>query len=170
MNKIAILLSVIILTFALTACDSSNRADDSNANNGSSIDDETQVTESTNNTNHDNYVPKKAVPDNLPIYPEAILWSDTISYGEGNNWQWLYSTTGSGNEIVEFFTKELQNLGFEIDEEYTIAFREEFFVTTTDSVINVYWLDSDNLTDDVTADTPNRHYGIIINLDEWKTQ
>jgi len=115
-------------------------------------------------------VPKKAVPDNLPIYPEAILWSDTISYGEGNNWQWLYSTTGSGNEIVEFFTKELQNLGFEIDEEYTIAFREEFFVTTTDSVINVYWLDSDNLTDDVTADTPNRHYGIIINLDEWKTQ
>lgn len=169
MKKIAFLFTAFILVFALTACNSNiepNKPDNSNVNSSSIIDNETQVTEKDENTDHDNYIPKKAVPKNLPIYPDAILWGDMISFGD-NSWQWLYTTTGSGNEIVEFFKTELQNLGFEIDEEYTYAEHEEFFVSTTNLVIQVYWLDSDNLTDEVNADTPERHYGIIVNLDEW---
>ncbi|MDY6827693.1 MAG: hypothetical protein SVV67_11155 [Bacillota bacterium] len=175
MKKLAVLFLVLFLTLSLTACGSANKTDDDSENTGATVIDETESTDSIDNTdneNNDKYVPQKAVPEDLPIYPGAILWSDSTSYGEDNNWQWLYSTTGSGNEIVEFFIKELQNLGFEIDEEYTFANREEFFVTTTDLIVQVYWLDSDNLSevDAVTADTPNRHYSIVVNLDEWEAR
>ncbi|HKK96349.1 MAG TPA: hypothetical protein VJ916_08570 [Anaerovoracaceae bacterium] len=169
MKKFVILFATFILIFALTACssdDGSNESDDSNVNNSSEMESETEAEDSSSEVGDDNYVPEIAVPDGLPVYPDAILYNDLISYGD-NSWQWFYATTGSGNDIVEFFRTEFQNLGFAIDEEYTFAQREEFFATTADSVISVYWLDSDNLTDDVNEDTPERHYGIIVDLDGW---
>lgn len=171
MKKISILFFVIFLTSVLTACGGTNKSDDNNVKNDPNVINETQPTESIDSTDYDNYVPQKAVPDDLPTYPDAVLTSDIVSFEE-NSWQWLYSTTGSGNEIVEFFRTELQSLGFEIDEERTIANYEEFFVATTDSIIQIYWLDSDNLSeiDAVTPDTPNRHYSIIVNLDKWEAR
>ena len=161
----SIFICCFILLFALTGCNSNNESNGP-ANGNANSNNESQVKETVDNTEHENYMPQKAVPENLPIYPDAILSGDTASYGD-NSWQWLYSTTDSGNEIVEFFKTELQNLGFEINEDQTFAYREEFFVTTTDSVIQVYYLDSDNLPDEVNPDTPGRHYGIVVNLDEW---
>ena len=167
--KKLIFICCFILLFVLTACNSNNDPNEpanSNANSNSISDNESQVIETADNTEHENYVPQKAVPGNLPIYPDAILRGDAASYGD-NSWQWFYSTTDSGNEIVEFFKTEFQNLGFEINGDQTFAYREEFFITTTDLVIQVYYLDSDNLPDEVNPDTPGRHYGIIVNLDEW---
>ncbi len=153
----AIFICCFILIFTLTACNSNN---------------ESQVAETTDNIEHGSYVPQKAVPENLPIYPDATLSSDSAFYGDdswGNSWQWFYSTNASGNEIVEFFKTEFQNLGFEIDEEQTFANFEEFFVTTTESVIGVYWLSIDEFPTevDVNPDTPGREYAIVVNLDEW---
>lgn len=46
------------------------------------------------------FVPSVPVPADLPVYPGAQLWNDLPS---GSDWQWMYQTTGSGNEIVAFF-------------------------------------------------------------------
>lgn len=86
----AIFICCFILIFTLTACNSNN---------------ESQVAETTDNIEHGSYVPQKVVPENLPIYPDATLSSDSAFYGDdswGNSWQWFYSTNASGNEIVEF--------------------------------------------------------------------
>ncbi|MGI6497368.1 MAG: hypothetical protein ACOX0U_00750 [Oscillospiraceae bacterium] len=166
MKKI-IFICCLILTFALTACNSNNGLNES-ANGNSISGNESPVTETPGNTKHDDsvYVPQKAVPKNLPVYPDAVLWSDMETWAaEGTGWMWCYNTTASGNEIVEFFKTELQNLGFEIDENGTFAFREEFSVATTDGVIGVGWLDDE--IEDVNPDTPGRGYAIVVHLDEW---
>ena len=90
----------------------------------------------------------------------------------GDSWQWLYKTIGSGKEIMEFFIDLLQELGFEIDNDSTIANYEEFFVVTKDNIIRVYWLDSESIAavDKVTPDTPNRHYSIVVDLEKWENR
>ncbi len=154
----------LILIFGLSACSSNNEPNEP-ANGNANSDNGSQVAE-TEHEDH-GYEPNKAVPENLPIYPDAILTYDVASYGD-NSWQWLYNTTASGNEIVEFFKTEFQNLGFEIDGDGTFAYREEFFIATTDSVISVYWLSIDDLPDeDVNPDTSGRGYSIVVNLDQW---
>ena len=66
----------------------------------------------------------------------------------------------------------LQELGFESDLDSTIANREEFFVVTKDQTIQVYWLDTESISDieNVTADTPNRGYSIVVDLLKWETR
>lgn len=151
-RKILVVILVIFLIF-LAGC---------STNNGSNKPPEQKTPQS------DVYVPRKAVPEGLPVYPDAVLINDLSALSD-DHWQWLYSTTGSGNDIMLFFINALQESGFGIDSEYTIANYEEFFITTTDEVIRVYWLDSENLADvdTVTPDTPDRHYGIVVNLKAW---
>ncbi len=111
------------------------------------------------------FTPSVAVPEGVPVYPGAELWSDMPS---GPAWQWLYQTTGSGNEIVAFFTEALEGLGFEIDEEHTFAMFEEFFVATTDEVVRVYWLAPDE--EGVDEDTPDRGYGLVVDIEAWEAR
>jgi hypothetical protein len=145
--------------FILTGCVN-------NENNLKPIKDETNDSVKKD-SDLETFIPQKGVPNNLPVYPGAILVNDIISYGE-NNWQWLYHTTASGNEIVDFFTVEFQNLGFEINTQNTFAAYEEFFVNTTNSTVSVYWLSIDELEGEVNPDTPGRSYAIVVNLNEWK--
>lgn len=171
MRKLTIV-CCFVLIFALTACGSNKEPVEPANGNTNNDGNGGQITEPTNNNEQESYVPEKAVPENLPIYPGAILWNDSISYGD-NNWMWLYSTTGSGNEIVEFFTTELLNLGFEIDADSTFAIHEEFGVTTADRAVIVYWLGTSDLEieeEDVDPDTPGRGYGIIVNFDVWNSR
>ncbi len=138
-------------------------------------DDKNNLDEQLNEENNtekqsEEYIPKKALPEGIPVYPGAILTGDIPSVGDG--WQWLYKTTGSGNEILEFFIDSFQELGFEIDNDFTTANYEEFFVVTKDNTISVYWLDSDSISDvdEVTPDTPNRHYSIVVDLTKWENR
>jgi hypothetical protein len=170
--KKLIFICCFILLFALTGCNSNNESNE--PSNGNSISgNESQVTETADNTGQGSYVPQKAVPKNLPIYPGAILGSDFAFFGPSdfgdNSWQWNYIPNASGNEIVEFFRTEFENLGFEIDEDFTYALGEEFFVNTTDRIVAVYFLGGDDVPAgvEVTADTPGRHYGIVVDLDKW---
>ena len=167
--KKVVIVCCFVLIFALTAC-GGNKVPNEPANGNANNDNGDQITEPSGDNEQEDYVPEKAVPKNLPVYPGAILWNDSIS---GNDWMWLYSTTGSGNEIVEFFTTELQNLGFEIDADSTFAIYEEFGVTTKDRTVIVYWLGTSDLEieeEDVDPDTPGRGYGIIVNLDNWNSR
>lgn len=160
MKKALSTMIVFILLFTLTGC--INNKEDFNSSNR----DQDQATETEKGVMSEEFVPRKAVPHNIPVYPGAILVNDIASYGD-NSWQWLYDTTGSGNEIINFFTTALRDLGLEINEEGTLAIHEEFFVATTNSVVSVYWLNDDELGEGVNPDTPGRGYAIIVNLDEW---
>lgn len=176
MRKILTLALAILLIFALAACggktepvDSANNA---NGDNGS------QVTEPDNKPGADLFVPDKAPPKNLPVYPGAVMVYDLqatgYKYGE-NSWQWHYDTDASGNEIVAFFVAAFQDLGIPIDEQYTGANFEEFFIQTNtldNRTASVGWLgyeNSENKNDDeLTADTLGRSYMILVDLDRWK--
>lgn len=163
--KKTLFICCLVLIFALAACSSKIKPNDptngnANGDNGG---------QGAEPTGHDDsaYKPEKAVPKNLPVYPGAVLTYEVPSYGD-KTWQWFYSTTASGNEIVAFFVAEFQKLGFEIDGEATFAHYEEFFIVTTDSVVSVYWLSIDDLPDEVVdPDTPGRDYAIVVNLNEW---
>ena len=166
-------LLVLVLIFSLMAfmsggCGNGDNGDtalETNGDNGDTAlepnDDENDDPSDINGS--DGFVPGVAVPDGLPVYPGAELRNDLPGVGE--RWQWLYSTTGSGNDIVEFFVDAFQDLGFGIDSDYTFADREEFFITTDDLMVQVYWLASED--DDLNPDTPNRGYGIVVDLDRW---
>lgn len=41
--------------------------------------------------------------------------------------------------------RHMQELGFGINSDRTIAFHEKFFIITEDEIVRVYWLNSDNL-------------------------
>ena len=159
-------LLVLLLIFCLTAfmvggCGNDDIGDTDPESNGDENGEPGEIDDV------DEYVPEVAVPDGLPVYPGAEIEYDMPT--EEGRWQWHYSTTGSGNDILAFFVGALQELGFSINSDRTIAFREEFFTITDDEIVRVYWLDSDNLAeiDDVTADTPNRWYTIDVHLDSW---
>lgn len=166
MKKIIVLIFSIMVIFVLTACSCNNKSKDPvNNNSNSNNDNGNQAIEESDNTEYD-YVPSKALPENLPIYPGATLWSDNETWAtEGTNWMWFFNTTGSANEIVEFFTTEFQKLGFEIDENSTFANYEEFFVRDTTRTVEIGWLGSE--IEDINPDTPGRGYMIIVNLDAW---
>jgi len=38
---------------------------------------------------------------------------------------------------------------------------------TEDYVVQVFWLGDDHIDENTNEDTPNRGYGIIVNLDKW---
>jgi hypothetical protein len=154
--------AVIGIGVYLLSSFNSKDADDNNQT-------QSQLTTDSENES-DEFVPTKPFPEGLPIYPGAILTSEISS--PGSNWQWLFQTTGSGNDIRTFFINSLTELGFAIDNEASIAKYEEFFVITEDGTISVYWLDSDSISDidNITPDTPNRHYAISVDLEKWENR
>ncbi len=168
MKKIMNLALIIVLIISLSAC-SSNKSNEPTNGNGNT-NNENQVTEPVDKAEDESYVPDKAVPKDLPVYPNASLIGEwdypAPNFGE-NSWQWDYKSNGSGNEIVEFFRKEFENLGLEVDEDFTGAGGEEFYVNTVGQVVGVYFLGEDGLPEDVSGDTPGRHYGIVVDLDKW---
>lgn len=167
MRKIIVLITSVVFIFILTACSCNNESKGSantktNSNKGNQVSEE--------------YVPKKAELKKLPVYPGALLvydnetkWSDENS----DYWMWVYVTTGSGSEIIEFFKTELQNLGFEIGDASTMG--KIFYLYTKDDEIyleNFSWDKSSykKLPDEVNPDTPGRQYRIIVNLNKWNNR
>jgi len=167
LKKSILLFIAVVLVLTVSAC-STNSGNNEAPDLESDYTEDTSLDNGSSEESHDPdtfvFVPSVAVPEDLPIYPDAELWSD-MPAGE-ECWQWLYQTTGSGNDIVEFFVDALQDLGFDIDSEYTFAEREEFSIITTDNIVGVYWLGSDE-SEDLTADTPNRGYGIFVHQEGW---
>lgn len=165
LKKIYVTIISIVLIFVLTGCGGNNEKEKP-ANIDSTNDNASKVTEPTDNIRDENFVPQKAVPKDLPVFPGAILWFDSETWAaEGTNWMWFYNTTGSANQIVEFFTAELKNLEFEID---AFALGEEFSVRDVNGLVNVGWIDDG--IEDVNPDTPGRGYMIIVNLDAWNNR
>lgn len=163
-KKSILLFVVVVLILTVSACSGNNEAPDIGTDNIEDVSTDNGSSEDSRESDTSGFVPSVAVPEDLPIYPGAELWSDMPSAGE--RWQWLYQTTDSGNDIVDFFVDAFQDLGFEIDFDYTFAEREEFSITTADHIVQVYWLDSEEI-DDITADTPNRGYGIVVDQERW---
>ena len=168
-KKSILLFTALLMVLTMAACTSDSGNDEVTPPES---DDSEQVTqddsssEESQESDSSGFTPGVAVPDGLPVYPGAELAND-LPGGEGRH-QWLYQTTGSGNDIVEFFVDAFQDLGFGIDSDFTFAEREEFVVTTSDHVVQVYWLGSEE--SDLTADTPNRGYGIVVLVDQWEAR
>lgn len=115
----------------------------------------------------DGYVPMEALPEDLPIYPGAYMWLDTSAWREteGFYWSWAFDTDASAEEIMNFYRKKLEDLGFEIDEERTFERSGEFHLTTTCETVSVGWGDGEP---GETAQTPDRDYILVVNLTEWE--
>ena len=156
MKKVFAILLSIVLILTLTGCgdkDSTNVKKKKTSNN---------------------YVPIKAEPKGLPIYPGAVLNRDyevtVVEDEDSTYWSWAYSTTGSAAEIIEYYKSELTKLGYTFEKED--IFDRYFTLTTTDSDIvvsysSIYKSNRDTLPDEVDGDTPGRDYTIKINLDKW---
>lgn len=110
------------------------------------------------------YVPGREVPGNLPVYPGAQMWLDSQGYGQGDIWQWFYRTDASANEIIEFYLKELKELGFEISEDDVIAAGAEFYLYTTCETVSLGWADEEKGQE---PDTAGRDYGLFIDFEKW---
>lgn len=169
---LVLLLIFSLMVFMIGGCGNDKNGDTALETNDNNVDSALETNDNESDEPSDingsgGFVPSVAVPDGLPVYPDAELWNDLPSFGEGV-WQWLYQTTGSGNDIVDFFVDALQDIGFDIDSEDTYAFNEEFFITTADQVVRVYWLDGDE--PEMDPDTPNRGYGIIVDLEGWEAR
>lgn len=120
------------------------------------------------------YVAEKAELKGLPVYPDArLVYDQESSWGDEDSsyWGWIYVTTASANEILDFFEKEFSNLGYKMTEKTTHG--SIFFIRDEDNYIyidNITW-DKENtakLPDEVTPETPGREYRIQVNLDKWK--
>ena len=124
----------------------------------------------------DKYIAKKTELKDLPKYPGSILVYDNQSlWGDENcaYWSWTYVTTGSANEIIDFFEKEFVNLGYSISEKSTPGSKFFMRVEESDFYINSSSWDKENnkkLPDEVTPETPGREYEIIVNLDKWNNR
>ncbi len=181
MKKLVYLVLVVLLVFALAACGDKTSSTEPTgpADNGSQVTEpDNKPQEPADKNDKYTYEPEKAPPKNLPVYPGANLVYDFQStgykYGE-NSGQWHYDTDASGNEIVAFFVAAFQDLGIPIDEDYTGANFEEFFIQTNtlDSrTASVGWLgyeNSENKNDDeLSPDTKGRGYMILVDLDRWE--
>lgn len=162
--KKTIFISFIVLILALTACGGDTKPNKPAISNSTSQT-KSQITQKEENTEPD-YVPEKAVPKDLPVYPGAFVFYDSeIWADEGTGWMWFYSTTASANEIVAFFKTELLKSGLEIDTGFTYALGEEFSVSDTTGTLTVGWLD-DGL-ENVNPDTPGRGYLLMVKLEAW---
>ncbi len=103
MKKIAILLLVVFLVLALTACGGTNKSDENNETNGSDASISTPDTEQSKDTapSYDN------VPGtNVSVYPGSQQ-----VYSSKN--EIVYATTDSGNEVDEFYKNhpDLKRIG-----------------------------------------------------------
>lgn len=154
MRKSFLMILLSFLLFMAVGCSNQKQEDKNDGNNND---------KEPNNEVIDEYVPRLAVPDNLPIYPNAILFNEIE--GMDGHWTWLFTTDGSANDIIAFFTGAFAEMGVEVDYDKTIAMKEEFFVHTHSKILRVFWLDDGII--DATPDTPNRWYGIIVNLEAW---
>ena len=103
MKKVFAILLSVVLIFTLTGCgdkDSTNVKKKKTSNN---------------------YVPIKVEPSGLPIYPGATLNRDyevtVVEDEDSTYWSWAYSTTGSANEIIEYYKTELTKLGYTFKKE-----------------------------------------------------
>ena len=155
--KKTVFICCLVFVFALTACSGkkSSEPTDDNGNN----DNKGKITEK--------YVPEKAVPENMPIYPGAVMINELPSYS--NDRHWVYTTTASSAEIVDFFKTEFQDMGFEVDSAHAYTTGREFYVSSTNYVITVASVGGgeEHLPDEVDLNTPGRHYVITIKPDKW---
>ncbi len=166
LKKIVLPIIIVLFVLAVGACSPDTGDDETPAPDAepSESEDQGNVSDETGGeSDSSGFVPSEPVPEGLPVYPDAVLTNDLPSFD--GRWQWLYQTTGSGNDIMEFFVGAFEDLGFDIDPQFTFAEREEFVVTTADGVVEVYWLSSEE--SDLTPDSPDRGYGIVVLQERW---
>ena len=166
--KKAALVMALLLVFTLTAC-SSKPQPTKPAQSSNTEASEPEETNDNSGGNGSAFEPEMPVPKDLPVYPGAVLWGEIEgAWGDtdGGKWMWLYSSEGSGNELVEFFKTELEAMGFEIGSAH--ATHEEFGVSDVDFIVAVGFLD-DGIADP-TPDSPGRGYMISVDLDAWNNR
>lgn len=158
LRKSFLMILLSILLFMAVGCSNQKQEDKNDGNNN----DKEPKTEE--NGKQDVFIPRVEIPSNLPVYPVAYLINDAAMGGDGH-WAWLYATDASANEIVAFFSQTFLDLGYELDEDFTFAMYEEFFIVTKSLELQVFWLD-DGISE-ANPDTPNRWYAILVNLEAW---
>ena len=120
---------------------------------------------------YQNYAP----PANMPVYPEAVKFGEVevSTYAGFTYLAWYYKSTASANELVEFYTKEFEKLGLYVEEFATYVYDAQFGLAASKDAAayfmgSISFTDTEDLSNDVDPDTPNRHYKISINIDQWK--
>lgn len=170
MKKVALVIAFLLI-FTLTACSSKTKPTkpDQGNNTGASEPKETEDNSGGGGSVHEPetpdpgyvYEPERAVPEGLPVYPGAVMTFDTEvwSWNEGLHWMWMYENAGSAIEILEFFTTELEKLGFEIVDSY--ADDIELRLVDKTETVNVGYSADEN------DDLNQLGYMITVNLDGW---
>lgn len=97
------------------------------------------ILETVDSSKFGDYDPERDVPKILPIYPGSILIGDTPTTITSTGWSWLFHTNANEDEIIEFFEKELSNLGIEFATEKSSVYDEVgfFSIQTKDSIIEI---------------------------------
>lgn len=170
-----VLVILVALSLFAAACGDDDSGDvttapttssgDTTATTPTTVDDAT--TTSTTTAGGDDFTPGTPLPADFPVFPGAVMWSD---FAAGPSHNYLFNTTGSAYDIVEFFAASFPEVGLEVTE--TFADNEEFGVVAlipgSSTSVAVYFLD-DGL-DDVNPLTPGRGYGISIDLAAWEAR
>jgi hypothetical protein len=166
-----VLISAAVVVLALAACGGEETGAETTAapapTTATTDSDATTAPAPEDGPGDDVFTPSVPLPFDFPVFPGAVLWNE-FPAGTGHNY--LYNTSGTAEEIVEFFAIAFHDLGIEVTG--VSAIHEEFFVYAalpgSDVGVSIYFLD-DGL-DDVTPSTPGRGYGVNIDLEAWATQ
>ncbi len=113
--------------------------------------------ETVDSSKFGDYEPERDVPKILPVYPSSILTADTAATMTGTKWQWAFHVNASEDEIVEFFEKELSNLGIEFGVHKEAGV---FIINTRDSIIEVMGISAEEEDDN----GPGYNYSIVVDL------
>lgn len=118
------------------------------------------------------HTPDRAVPAGFPVFPGAVLGNDFSGGPDAHNY--LYSTSGSAEEIVAFFADAFRGLGLDVTEEFAV--NEEFGVAVHLPIADgvgarvaaVYFID-DGVAN-ATPSTPGRGYAVMIDFTAWSAR
>jgi hypothetical protein len=164
MKNVALVIAFLFI-FTLTACSGKPKEPVTNITTSPPITSpESQTTETPvepENPDHI-YQPERALPEGLPVYPGAVLTFDSQVWSgsdEETAWMWMYAEAGSPREILDYFTTELEKLGFEIEG----AFADDYEVFLHDATETV----SLGYSADDSDDLNQIGYMITVNLDKW---
>lgn len=156
MNKRLNLLLALFLVFSLVACGKNTPNDTNN---------KTDIVEKDDNKKAEKpkeKKPAKALPKNLPIYPDSYITDD---FKEGENaWTWVFYAPASAKEIKEFFNDELSYLGLQLVASKAMM-GPIFSILTLDYHFGLAFVEESDRT--VDENTTDREYAILLSHEEW---
>lgn len=163
MKKTLTLLVALILILTLTGCGCKKETTTG----------KTSKTKSELTKKYKNYVPLK----DLPVYPGAKRFGDVEAdtYLDDIYLKWTYKTDASANEIYEYFKTTFESMGYNTSSWGTYIIEDKFGVVAINEKTDKYLFQvsysvTEELSEEITPDTPNRHYLIAVNIEQCENK